>query len=216
MMMRRVAAIALLAGVCTYAGSKGPVTRDAEDASVAIKATVFTEKEDIKSLIGSDLDGYYVVVKVEVEPKSTIKIYRDDFLLRTDRDGEKSTSFSASQIAGKGALVVTQTYGGGAIASESPGPAWGGIGGPPGRLGNPDQGVMGNSASVASNQIQMDEGGKNANPLKAVLEEHILKEGETGKPVSGLLYFPMEPKQKSKQLELRYTGGKSKIIIRFK
>ena len=40
--------------------------------------------------------------------------------------------------------------------------------------------------------------------MLAVLKQKELPETKTDKPVSGLLYFPME-KQKAKDLELRYN-----------
>ncbi len=50
--------------------------------------------------------------------------------------------------------------------------------------------------------------------LKKLLDSRILPEGKTGKPVSGLLYFPME-KQKMKDLELHYGGRENRISLRF-
>jgi hypothetical protein len=48
-----------------------------------------------------------------------------------------------------------------------------------------------------------------------VLKQKELPETKTGKPVSGLLYFPME-KQKVKDLELRYAVSDDKITMRFR
>ena len=50
--------------------------------------------------------------------------------------------------------------------------------------------------------------------MVGVLKQKELPETKTDKPVSGLLYFPME-KQKIKDLELRYTPGDDKITMRF-
>jgi len=48
------------------------------------------------------------------------------------------------------------------------------------------------------------------------LNEKILPEKEIDQPVSGLLYFPIEPKQKIKDLELVYSGPGSKLSLRFR
>jgi hypothetical protein len=53
------------------------------------------------------------------------------------------------------------------------------------------------------------------NPLEQVLKDKILVEQKTGKPVNGLLYFPME-KQKLKELELQYGPKERRITLRFK
>src|SRR5262249_11942284 len=61
------------------------------NANVELSATLYVDKESIQKLLGSDLGGYYVVVDVRLAPKNSekVKIFRDDFQLRTDRDGEK-------------------------------------------------------------------------------------------------------------------------------
>jgi hypothetical protein len=47
-----------------------------------------------------------------------------------------------------------------------------------------------------------------------MLDEKILPEGKTAKPVTGLLYFPME-KQKLKDLELLYGPKEARVSLRF-
>jgi hypothetical protein len=183
------------------------------NADVELTATLYVDKASIQQLLGADLGGYYVVVNVRLAPKNDekIKIFRDDFQLRTDRDVERSKPFAASQIAGRGALVVTRTYDGGGVAAENGGPVFGG------GIGGMGVGGIGNSGSTISNTAKIDSGAKNKeNPLLGVLQEKILAEKETAQPVSGLLYFPMEPKQKIKDLELTYAGPGSKLTLRFK
>jgi hypothetical protein len=138
------------------------------------------------------------------------KVFRDDFLMRTDRDGERSKPFAPSQIAGQGALVVSRTSDGGGLASENRGPVFGGIGG----MG---PGGMGNSQSQISNTSKIDAGAKNKDSsLLGMLTEKVLPEKETDQPVAGLLFFPLEPKQKIKDLELTYSGPGSKLMLRFR
>jgi len=177
-------------------------------------ATLYADRAAIQQLLGSDLGGFYVVVDVRLAPRNNEKwkVFRDDFLLRTDRDGERSKPFAPSQIAGQGALVVRRTYDGGGIAGESGGPVFGGgIGG----LGS--GGGMGNSSSTVSNTSKIDAEAKNKDTsLLGLLNEKCLAEKETDQPVSGLLFFPMEPKQKIKDLELTYSGPGSKLTLRFR
>src|SRR5262249_33871431 len=87
---------------------------------------IYLDPVDIKELVGSDLGGHYIVVAAKVEPKYTkdILLDRDDFELRTAKDGEKAHPWSASQVAGSGGLVLRETRPEG-IAS----PGWSGIGG---------------------------------------------------------------------------------------
>ena len=99
-----------------------------ENEDLILIVTLYIDPADVKELIGDDLDGHYIVAEVKVEPKygKDITIDRDDFLLRTDKDGEKAKPFAASQIAGREALVVTQER----RRKQTEAPAWrlGGIG----------------------------------------------------------------------------------------
>ena len=148
-----------------------------------------------------------------------MKSIRDDFYLRTDKDGEKSAPFTGSQIAGKGALVISQRSSGETVMGQENGPMWGGM---PGTMGGPmgmpgQGGGIGNGTSgVTEAEAKVNTGGKDkANPLKATLDEKILPEKKTTESVSGLLYFPLE-KQKVKDLELVYKGPAGRINIRFR
>lgn len=204
--------LALIVVSTAFAAPKpAPIpTAKTGNMQVEMTATLYVDKPAIQQLLGSDLGGYYVVISVRLAPKNNekIKVFRDDFLLRTDRDGEKSKPFAASQIAGKGALVVTRNSEGGGVAGESGSPAWGiGMGG----------GGFGNAAGTISNSAKIDNTSKNKEtPLLASLTEKILPEKEIDQPISGLLYFPIEPKQKIKDLELIYSGPGSKLSLRFR
>ncbi len=180
---------------------------------VEMTATLYVDKPAIQQLLGSDLGGYYVVINVRLTPKNNekFKVFRDDFILRSDRDGERSKPFAASQIAGRGALVVTRTYEGGGVAAENGGPVFGG------GIGGLGMGGIGNSGGTISNNAKIDSGSKSKeSPILAALNEKILPEKEIDQPVSGLLYFPIEPKQKIKDLELIYSGPGSKLSLRFR
>jgi len=218
MLLRRVFAGLVLA-ITMSAAEKKTVGRSKNDA-VEMTASVFADKASIKQLLGSDLDGYFVVVDVKLAPKGEdpLAIQRDDFLLRTDKDGERAKPFVPSQIAGRGALVVSQTGGGRGMMADNAGPVWGGYPGSaerPRRLGG-DGGSIGN-ASGSETQANVSSGSKEKdNPLKAVLEEKMLPEKKTDQPVSGLLYFPIEAKQKIKDLELIYASPGGKMSLRFR
>jgi len=175
-----------------------------ENEDMILSATVYITPADVKELIGDDLGGHYIVAEVKIEPKygKTINIDRDDFVLRNGDNGEKVTPFAASQIAGREALIVTQT---GAKQSKG-GIMLGGMGGGLGSGGN-DPGVT--QVKVQNPATQKE------NPLEKMLQEKILAEQKTDKPVGGLLYYPIE-KLKLKDLELRYGPQERRITLRFK
>jgi hypothetical protein len=195
------------------AGQKPTPSSRGSNPLVTVEARLYADRESVKQVIGNDLGGYYVVVDVKLEPLKKLKVERDDFQLRTDRDGERSKPFGPTQVAGKGVLVVSQTGSGGGMMAEDRSPIWGGIGG-----GYPGGGSgIGSAASTISNESRLDTGAKSKeDPVLAVLKQKVLPEKETEEPVGGLLYFPMEPKQKVKDLELTYTTPSGKIVLRFK
>ena len=136
-MFRAVALSLALAGVLAAAGKKTTGTGRGESESMEITATVYTGAEAVKQLVGDDLGGHFTVIEVKVASRfgHELDVSRDNFTLRTDKDGEKSAPFAASQIAGRGVLVVSE--GGvrsGGPAADNGGPVWGGA---PGTMGRP-------------------------------------------------------------------------------
>jgi len=208
-MAARLFLLGLLAAVLMGAPAKTKTvgTARGENEDLVIEATIYVAPEDVKELLGDELGGHYIVADVKVEPKygKEISVDRDDFVLRTEKDGERTKPFVASQIVGQQALIVTHS----ADDSKKNKPAImiGGIGGGAGT-------GSGNNGGNASSKIQNNGAAKDS-PLQKVLDDRILMEGKTTHPLSGLLYFAME-KQKMKELELMYGGKENRISLKFK
>lgn len=212
----------LLAAALACAADKGPVVAQAANDQLAITATVYCGKDAVKEQLGSDLGGYFILVKVGLTPKAgkTLAVTRDDFLLRSYKDGQKSQPFAPTQIAGRGTLVVSSTGGGGVGAGQG-GPVWGpgpGMGGPPTRFPGQSDGTFGSTTSdTSSAQATIKTGGpEKEDPILTVLKEKVLAEKKTAEPLSGLLYFSLEGKHKPKDLVLQYTGPAGKLKLEFK
>ena len=210
MFLRLVACV--LATVICVSGAAKRVTGAArgENNDVILNVTLYADVESVKEALGDDLGGHYVVVQVKVEPKYTkeIVIDRDDFILRTDKDGERTKPMAPSQISGGGSLVLTGVQGpGGQNAERSRGWSIGGMGmgGGSGTAGPTDP------ANVTA---KMEDGEKD-NPLKKMLEAKVLPEKKIEEATTGFLYFPLE-KQKLKDLELIYGPRQNQIRMRFK
>ena len=209
----RVAAIGLMCGAILCAGDKKVPLHSTENNLVEMTATAMADRETVKQALGSDLGGHYIVVEVRLAPRDGAKlaIHRDDFVLRTDKDGERTTPFAPSQIAGSTALVLsTGASSGGTVMAGDPG-GWG----PYGPLGGGGIGVGGSDAATETRATLKSGSKDKVDPMLAVLKDKILPEKETDAPVSGLLYFPME-KQKLKDLELIYKTPEGKLSLRFK
>lgn len=217
-MVRRIAGVMAAGFVLCLAADKQPPSGKASNRAVEITAKLYNGEDAVRRLIGSDLDGYIVVVQVSVVPRTgkPLAVHLDDFILRSDKDGQRSRPFTPSQIAGSGALVISYGGRGGAVMSEDQGPVWGGSPGTgrPRRLGG-DGSAVGNTAGETTTASVESGKADRENPLLATLKDKVLPEAETAAPVSGLLYFLMEGKHKNKQLELYYQGPAGKLSMRF-
>lgn len=219
----RLLGISLISGllVLTAAEKKPPVAQAGND-QLQITATLYPDKEAVRQELGNDLGGYFIVMKVELSPKGgkALAVSRDDFLLRSFKDGQKSEPFAPSQIAGRGALVVSTTSIGGGAVSEDRGPVWGGIpgtGGRPQRMPGMQPPVTGNAPGQEGADAKASTGEKDKeDPLLAVLKAKILPEKETSEPLAGLLYFSLEGKYKPKDLQLQYRGAAGKLVLQFR
>jgi hypothetical protein len=200
----RFLALSLLTALTVMGAAKKAVaTAKGENEDLILTVTLYIDPADVKEMIGSDLDGHYIMASVKVDPKygKDITIDRDDFVLRTDKDGERTKPFAANQIAGRGALVITQ----GEEKTQKRGWSLGGMIGSGGTASGDDKDKPAPKMTSSENE----------NPLKKVLDSKILPEKKTDQPTEGLLFFPME-RQKMKDLELRFGGQENRITLRFK
>jgi hypothetical protein len=213
----RLAAACLLAATLFAGPNKKIPLRTASNDLVEITANIWLDREGIRQLVGSDLEGHYIVVEIHLEPKDEKKVTvrRDDFVMHTDKDGERARPFAPSQIAGAGALVVAQSEDGNpGFARNGDGPIVGGYpgGGRPRRMGGDGTASGGGSGSASATMTGATD---KPGALLDTLKQKELPVKETAAPVSGLLYFPME-KQKLKDLELIYNTPEGKLNIRFR
>jgi hypothetical protein len=220
--MKLLAAVVLLipAG---FAETKGLPMGEGSDKFARVEATAYLDKAAITQVVGGELDQGILVITVKVTPAEgkTLNVSRDDFLLRSDRSGERATPYSPSQIAGTGTMrISTRAMGPGGVHTGNSGPSWGGMGGgmPRTMPGMGAQGMGNGTASATEAAASLDEaaGKQKENPLLALLKEKILAEKETSEPIAGQLYFLMEGKQKVKDIELFYKTEAGRISVRFK
>jgi hypothetical protein len=211
-MFSRVFVFVLAAALVWSAAKKITGSGRGENQDLILTVTLYGDPESVKEIVGDNLGGHYVVAQVNVQPKygKEIIIDRDDFVLRTDSNGERTRPMAPNQIAGNSALVLTQTKESLGQGSE-PRRGWS-IGGGPIGMGSGGGGGGGESKSGKAATMEQSE---KENPLKKVLQQKALPEGKLENPVSGLLYFPLEG-QKLKQLELIYGAKETRVAMRFK
>ena len=94
--------VAMLAAPMQAAPLKGTPTGSAANTKLRVEASLYPDKESVKQLLGFELDEGFMVVAVKITPiaEDPLRIDRDHFFLRSDKDGQKSSPYSPSQLAG--------------------------------------------------------------------------------------------------------------------
>lgn len=210
--MRQVRSLTILfAGALVLLASKkviSPVTTGSNE-QVDLEATITLAENEVTQQIGADPGKGIVLLKVRVTPKTDtpIQISPDDFILLAHDDGERSRPFEPSEIAGKGAMVVSNAP----QAAQKKTSGFGGFGG---MIGGGGGASPGNARPVTLNS-KMDTKAKGDDTLLQALKDKQLKMTESSKPVEGFLYFPLDGKHKLKNLAILYRGPAGKLNLEF-
>jgi hypothetical protein len=217
----------------------GPVQKlvangEAADEKIAISAKAFLDRDSEKQAVGEYPGEGYIVVEVTVTPKGDekVKLDIDDFLLRSDKDGQHSRPLTPSQVAGNAVMVVKSVggsqgrgmgqnrapygYPGGYPGGGYPGGGYPGGGYPQTYPGTASPTAGSATADTSDASASIEEKGKGKpNPLLDALRAKVLKDGEIDQSVTGLLYFQIDGKVKPKQLELVYRKAPPRVSVRF-
>jgi hypothetical protein len=180
----------------------------AGNEQVDIIATISLTEEEVARKLGADPGKGIVLLQVRVIPKTDkpVEVSPDDFILLAHDDGERSRPFEPSEIAGSGALVVTNTNGAKVAKTGTSFGLGGMMGGAGGSPGNP---------KVVALSSKMDEKQKGNKTLLEALKAKQLPDKEATEPVEGFLYFPLDGKHKLKNLAVLYRGPAGKLDLEF-
>jgi hypothetical protein len=220
--MRSLPAVLLLALLPTFAADKkAPLTAEMSDETLRIIGTLYNDPESVVKLLGVDPGFPMIVVDVRAINRSEekLQLWRDDFTLLSNKDGQRSQPLTPSQLAGQGSIMVSSRgYSAGGIATNNQAPVWsdGPVGtGRPRRIGDEDTAVGG--ADPGGTAVETRDGAKEKpNPLLKLFEQRVLPEGEIAEESKGLLYFLLDGKHKPKHLELIYKAkGRRQVILDF-
>ena len=202
----------------TFAADKkstGPVEATNED--LTFTGTVLMEKAEIDQALGGELPDGLVLFRVKATPRGAkpLRVSPDDFTLLSRKDGERCPALAPSQIAGRASITVKaaehQMNSWGTPVTN--GPVWAGIGKSQPRQA-PEAKKSGDEPT-ATPETPTDQKESDAR-LLALLKSKSLPEGETTKPVEGLVYFRMDGKNKLKDLSILYKGDAGRMVADFK
>ncbi len=199
----------LLVTTCLLHASKKVVSPEtsASNDQLDIVATISLSEEEVAQKIGADPGKGIVLLQVQVTPKTDkpILLSPDDFILLAHDDGERSKPFEPSEIAGRGALIVTTTTAASSKKSGITG-SFGGIGGGNASPGNP-------RPTTVNSKMDTKKGGDEK--LLQALKAKQFPSTESLAPVEGYLYFPLDGKHKLKNLAVLYRGPAGKLDLEF-
>ena len=209
------------------AGNKKDVPiGSAGDEWVEMKADIYLAYDEVCTAVGVEVPKGIVAVKVSIKPRGNekLRLDLDDFQLLSYHDGQKSGPYTPTQIAGNTTIQLKpgqrSTIG---IGTVNNGPTWGGLGGSRPREMPGNGGGAGNSgavsAGVEAGKVEETKGKDGEppkdGPLLVALKAKQLKGGEIRDWESGLLYFPLEGKQKLKDLVLIYKSPAGRLVLAF-
>jgi hypothetical protein len=107
--MRALSIALLCSWLVLLAAEKGPATARGANGKVEIAATLYAGPEAVREQLGSDLGGFFFVVKVDLKPLGgqPLAVNRSDFMLRSYKNGQRCQPYEPSQIAGSGGLTLS-------------------------------------------------------------------------------------------------------------
>ncbi len=213
----------LLLGLCAMLSAADPPRWfEAKLEDMEGKVRLVRDRDEMARLLGSDLDGEYILVELELRPLygAKIELDRADFVLRSYRDNDSSVAQSPHQIAGEAVLVLGEgeTTSVGIFSNSTHGIPVGGAPGTgtrPRRIGGDDPAV-GNGAQLESGGTISQGRDEAPTGLLGRLAQSELPMGEMQDVIRGYLYFQISAKQKPKHLTLTYEGVAGEFKIWFK
>jgi len=189
----------------------------AGNEDVDIVATIFMTQDEATKELGMDPGPDIAILKVRVIPKTDkpIQVAADDFILLAHNDGQRSKPFTPHEIAGQGALIVSNTPDQKQTKKDKTSTT-GGLGGIMLGGGGGGNGMAspGNPHPVTLNTKIDDKSPGDAKLLEA-LTKRQLPDKETSEPLEGLLYFRLSGKHKLKDMAVLYRGPAGKLNLDF-
>ena len=191
-----------------------------DDAQISVR--LVRDANDLVSLLGSDLERDYVLAEVKVRPlyNSKVVLTREDFIMRSRRNNERSSAMSPEEIAGGAVLVMGSrrvSTGSPGVYSQENDPVI--VGGTPGTGTRPrtlgGQGQSFGNAQKGGQELTLNAEERETTSLLERLQQHELPIGETRDAVRGYLYFQVPPKHKLKHYQFTYDGNVGEFSVSF-
>lgn len=215
-MRARTSVVCALLFVClpVFAAKKKVISPDtsAGNEQIDLVATIFLTEEEATQKLGMDPGPDIAILQVRVIPKTDapVQVAADDFILLAHNDGERTKPFTPSEIAGKGALIVTNAADQ-KQSKDKKTTTTGGLGGVMMEGGSASPG----NPKVVALQTKVDDKNEGNPKLLEALKAKQLPDKEIKEPLEGLLYFRLSGKHKLKDMAVLYRGPAGRLDLEF-
>jgi hypothetical protein len=212
-------ALLLVGTTPNFAANKKVISPDtsAGNEEIDLVATIYMTQEEATKELGTDPGPDIAILKVRIIPKTdaAVRVAADDFILLAHNDGQRHKPFTPNEIAGQGALVVTNTADQ-KQTKEKKTSTMGGLGGimMGGGGGGGGMASPGNPKEV-NLSTKVDNKSPGNQKLLEALRAKQLPDKETSEPLEGLLYFRLSGKHKLKDMAVLYRGPAGKLDLDF-
>jgi len=200
-------ALALAGG----AWAADPVPKTTRVGDIEFSARLVLDLDEIERLTGDRLDEEFSLVELTVRPlfDNMLELSRADFTFRCRCDNERSEAVSPDMIAGTAVLALDtkRTSRGGVFSQARDSIIHGGAPGTgtrPTRTTDTPTGIGSAGYGTAETEIRAES--REDDSLLGRLGRLELPLAPTDEPISGYLYFQVDPKRKLKHYVLSYDG----------
>ena len=188
-----------------------PVEKTERAGDVEFTARVVLDLDEIERIAGERLDEEFSLVEIQVRPlfDNKLELSRNDFMFRCRCDNQRSEAQSPERIAGTSVLALdTKRRSSGGVFSQAREAIIGGgapgTGTRPTRIDGVADGIGGTTGSTEETTINARK--VEEEDLLGRLKRLELPWEPTDEPISGYLYFQVDPTKRLKHYVLTYDG----------
>jgi len=216
----RALALLLPLALAGAAWASDPIPKTVRVGDIEFSARLVLDLDEIERLTGDRLDEEFSFVELTIRPlfDNMLELSRDDFTFRCRCNNERSEAVSPDMIAGAAVLALDtkRTSRGGVFSQARDSVIGGGLPGTDGRpTRTPDAPSAFGSAGYGTAETQIRAETHEDDSLLGRLGRLEIPLEPTDEPISGYLYFQVDPTRKLKHYVLSYDGVYGEFQVTF-
>lgn len=207
----RVALILLTFSLVVPGWASEPIPQKVRVGDIEFSARLVVDVDEIEKLTGDRLDEEFSMVELTVRPlfDNMLELSREDFIFRCRCDNERSEAVSPDMIAGTAVLALEnkRTSRGGVFSQAREAVIAGGAPGTgtrPTRIDNAPSSF--GSATTGESETTLQAQNLEDDSLLGRLNRLEMSLDPVDEPVTGYLFFQVDPQRRLKHYVLSYDG----------